>query len=328
MVMNQTNAHSRREFLQTTAGLVLAAGFSGACSSVPRGAQQTKHWTVACRDAHLKATGQPDCWAALKFLGIAGVEVDVTPDMLCPALYHQEKKYSLATDAGVQELSGELAARGVTITAFCMHNHFDDRLEDEVAWMRKLVPVAQAMNIKTIRIDVAPHKTPVDQFLPVAIKACKAVCEINDGRPVRYAIENHSRFTNDPAVLDQLFAGVGSPQLGLTLDALNFYWFGWPLEEVYGMYERFASRVLHTHCKNVRYPADQRNIRRPMGWEYAKYAAPIYEGDIDYKRVVAILRKANYQGDLCLENECLKHFPPAEQPGVLRKEIAMLQSLA
>ncbi len=326
--MHPTNARSRREFLQTTAGLVLAAGFTGACSSVPRAAAEPKHWMVACRDAHLKATGQPDCWAALKYLGITGVEVDVTPEILCPALFHPAKQYSLATPAGIDALAGELAARGVTITAFCMHNRFDDRLEEEIAWMRRLVPVAQALNVKVIRIDVAPHKTPVDQFLPVAIKACKAVCAIGEGRPVRYGIENHSRFTNDPAVLDQLFAAVGSPQLGLTLDALNFYWYGWPLEELYGMYEKFAPRVVHTHCKSIGYPPDRRNVRRPMGWEYAKYAAPIYAGDIDYKRVVAILRKANYQGDLCLENECLKHFPPADQPGVLRKEIELLKSLA
>ena len=134
--------------------------------------------------------------------------------------------------------------------------------------------------------------------------------------------------SNDPAFLDKLFDGVGSTRLGLTLDALNFYWYGWALDEIYGYYEKFAPRVFHTHCKSVRYPADKRNVRRPMGWEYAKYAAPIYEGDIDYKRVVAILRKANYQGDLCLENECLRHFPVEQQPGVLKKEIEMLKSLA
>jgi sugar phosphate isomerase/epimerase len=325
--MKKPTALSRRDFLQTAAGLVLTAGFSGACST-PRTVQPSKPWMVACRDAHLKATGQPDCWAALKYLGVAGVEVDVTPEMLCPALFHPEKKYSLATPAGIEALAAELAAQRVTITAFCMHNRFDERLEEEVAWMRRLVPVAQALNVQVIRIDVAPRKTPVDQFLPVAIKACKAVCEVVADRPVRLGIENHSRFTNDPAVLDQLFAAAGSPQLGLTLDALNFYWYGWPLEELYGMYERFAPRVFHTHCKSVRYPPERRNIRRPMGWEYGQYAAPIYTGDIDYKRVVAILRKAHYQGDLCLENECLKHFPAAEQPGVLRKEIELLKSLA
>lgn len=321
--MKTTHELTRRHFMQTAAGLMLLAGLPAA-----RAVSSAAPWMVACRDAHLKATGQTDCWAALKFLGIGGVEVDVTPDLLCPSLFHLEKKYSVATVAGIKELSADLAAHGATITAFCMHNRFDEKLEEEVAWMRRLAPVAQEMGVKAIRIDVAPRKTPVEKFLPVAITACKAVCEVVAGRPVSLGIENHSRFTNDPAMLEQLFAAVGSQQLGLTLDALNFYWYGWPLEEIYGMYEKFATRVIHTHCKSVRYPADQRNIRRKMGWEYGKYAAPIYDGDIDYKRVVAILRKANYQGDLCLENECLKHFPAAEQPGVLQREIALLKSLA
>ena len=325
--MKTTHEFSRRDFLHTAAGLALATGLSGGCAA-PRGAQQQKPLLVSCRDAHLKATAQPDCWAALKFLGIGGVEVSVTPDLLCPGLFHQEKKYSLATAAGLKELSADLTAHGVTISAFCMSNRFDERLEEEVAWMRKLAPVAQDMGVKAIRIDVATHKTPVEKFLPIAITACKAVSEVVAGRPVCLGIENHSRFTNDPAMLDAIFAAVGSSQLGLTLDALNFYWYGWPLKDLYGFYEKFAPRVFHTHCKSIRYPAEQRNIRRAMGWEYGKYAAPIYEGDIDYRRVVAILRKANYQGDLCLENECLKHFPPAEQPGVLQKEIALLKRLA
>jgi sugar phosphate isomerase/epimerase len=116
--------------------------------------------------------------------------------------------------------------------------------------------------------------------------------------------------------------------LGLTLDAMNFYWFGHPLNDLYDLYAKYASRTFHTHCKNLKYPEEKRNVRRPMGWEYAKYAAPIYEGDIDYRRVAGILRKAGYKGDLCLENECLSHFPKDEQAGVLKKEIELLKQLA
>ena len=325
--MHTDHIVSRRHFLQSAAGLALAGGFSAACKTTDS-AGGSRHLTVACRDAHLKATGRPDCWAAIKFLGVAGVEVDISPEMVCTSLFHPEKKYCLATDDGVKMLADDFAAHQVVITAFCMHNKFDDRMEEEIAWMRKLVPVAQQLKVKAIRIDLAPHKTPVDQFLPVAIKACKAICEIAEGKPIRYGIENHGRFTNDPDALEKIFDGVGSPQLGLTLDSLNLYWFGHPLESLYGIIEKFASRVIHTHCKSVCYPEDQRNVRRPIGWEYAKYAAPIYDGDIDYKRIVAILRKANYQGDLCLENECLRHFPVEQQPGVLKKEIEMLKSLA
>jgi sugar phosphate isomerase/epimerase len=85
--------------------------------------------------------------------------------------------------------------------------------------------------------------------------------------------------------------------------------------------------VVHTHCKSIRYPADKKNIRRDIGWEYGKYNCPIYEGDIDFKRIVKILRNAGYQGDLCVEDESLGKYPANEQADVLRKEIVMLKGL-
>jgi sugar phosphate isomerase/epimerase len=318
---------SLRDFLKTTASAAFAAAFTGAHDS-GFGADAASRWPVAIRDAHLKITGQPDCWAAMKLLGVSGVEVEINEQLLCFSLYHPAKPYRLDKPDGIQTLRDDLAAHGATLTAFCMHNRLDERLEQEVAWTRKVVQVAHQLGANVIRIDVVPHKTPADQFLPFAIKACKQWCETAEGTPVRFGIENHGHVTNDPQFLDKLFDGVGSPRLGLTLDALNFYWFGHPLNDLYGICEKFAPRAYHTHCKSARYPEDKRNTRRPIGWEYEKYAAPIYEGDIDFKRVAAILRKAGYRGDLCLENECLAKFPAGQRPDVLKKEIAMLKGLS
>jgi sugar phosphate isomerase/epimerase len=178
-----------------------------------------------------------------------------------------------------------------------------------------------------VRIDVVPHKLPSDEFLRFAINACKRLCELAEGTPVRFGIENHSQTANDPVFLEKLFDGVGSPKLGLTLDTANFYWWGHPLKDLYGLYEKFASRVVHTHCKNIRYPDDKKNVRRPMGWEYDKYNCPLYEGDIDFKKVVAILRRAGYRGDLCVEDESLGRFPDAERASIIRKEISTLKEL-
>ncbi len=326
------NAHSlpRREFLKTAAAFAASSALLGLA---PRAAAAAaKPWTVAIRDGHLKSSGQPDCWSALKELGVSGMEVTVGEDLRCAGLYHAEKKYTLATADGIKALQDDLAAHGATITAFAMNNRLDERLderlEQEVAWARRLVAAAASFGVTAIRIDVVPHKTPVGDFLPVATKACRALCDVAAGTPVRFAIENHGRITNDPAFTEKLFDGVGSAQLGLTLDAMNFYWFGHPLQDLYGIYEKFAPRVFHTHCKNLRYPADQKNVRRAMGWEYGKYSAALYDGDIDYRRVAAILRQANYQGDLCLENECLGHFPKDQHAAVLKKEIALLKTLA
>jgi sugar phosphate isomerase/epimerase len=148
------------------------------------------------------------------------------------------------------------------------------------------------------------------------------------GTPIRFGVENHGNIANNPQFLEKLFDGVGSAKLGLTLDCANFYWWGLPLNDLYPIYEKFAPRVVHTHCKSIRYPDDKKNVRREIGWEYAKYDCPIYEGDIDFKRIAKILRNAGYRGDLCVEDESLGKYPASERADVIRKEIAMLKGLA
>lgn len=318
---------TRRDFLKASTGLALTASVLGAGGSC-LAAETTRRWVVACRDIHLKVTGKADSWFALKELGANGVEVNVSEELLCPILYHPQRKYSVATPDGLKGLQDDLQANGAIITALCMNNRLDERLERELAWTRKLVAAAQKLNVTAIRIDVVPRAISGEAFLPFAIKACKQMCDLAEGTQVHFGIENHGQLSNDPQFLEKLFDGVGSPHLGLTLDAMNFYWFGHPLNDLYRICEKFSARVVHTHCKNLRYPEDKRNIRRPIGWEYEKYAAPLYEGDLDYQRIAAILLKANYQGDLCLENECLGHFPKEQQAAVLKREIAFLKKLA
>ena len=316
---------SRRNFLKTTAGLAFSAGIMD-LDNLSMAAARRK-WPVGCRDVYLKLAGNSDCWSAMKALGAEGIEVDVGLNLACPNLFHPERKYSLATADGIKVLKDDLAASGCKIAAFMMSNHLDERLEEELAWTRGLVKAAQQLDVNTIRIDVVPRKLDTEKFLPFAIDACKQMCAIAEGTPIRYGVENHGKFTNNPDVLDKLFDGVGSPKLGLTLDCANFYWWGHPLGNLYKLYEKFAPRVVHTHCKSIRYPDDKKNVQRDMGWEYGQYCCPVYDGDIDFKQVVAILRKANYAGDLCVENESLGRFPEAERGEIMKKEIALLKRL-
>jgi len=316
---------SRRRFLGVLSGATLGAGIAGKTGAAPGAG--TGRWLVSCRDAHLKEAGQSDCWAAAKWLGIDGIELGVDDKLACPGLGPAQTQYSVADAAGVERLRADLDRHKVAVPAFCMHNRFDERLEQELEWIARLVEVAPALGVRAIRIDVVPRKTPVDAFLDFAVGLGKRLCTIGGNRDVRFAIENHGKVTNDPAFLRRLFAAVGSDRLGLTLDPMNFYWFGHPLDEVYKIYEEFAPRAFHTHCKNLGYPPEKRNERRPIGWEYGQYARPVYEGDIDFRRVATLLRAAGYAGDLCLENETVRRMPEAERPAVLKREIAFLKGI-
>lgn len=324
--MKRSPTSSRRSFLHTGSRFALAAAALPSSAPFARAASNT--WPVGCRDPYLAYAGKPDCWSAMKELGAEGLEVEVSLNLDCAKLFHPQRKYSLATAEGIQVLKDDLASTGCRITAFMMSNHLDEQLDKELEWTRSLVQAAAKLGVHTIRIDVVPRKLTGDAFLPFAIDACKRMCQIAEGTPIRFGVENHGKITNDPAFLEKLFDGVGSNKLGLTLDVANFYWWGHPVSDLYAIYEKFASRAIHTHCKSIRYPDDQKNVRRAMGWEYGKHCCPIFEGDIDFKRVVEILRKAGYQGDLCVEDESLGKFPEAERGAILKKELAMLKGLA
>lgn len=315
---------NRREFLAGSG--CLAAGLTAA--SLAGGAEAgaaAPALRLACRDVHLKHTGRPDCWAALESIGAEGVEVVLGDDLAMPDLYHPDRRYSAATEAALETLRADLKAAGRRITAFCMANRFEERPDFEVEWCTRAARAAKALGVTAIRIDVVPHKLARAEFLDFAVQTLRRLIEVTEPTGVAFAIENHGGTTNDPAFLGPLFDRVGSPRLGLTLDTGNFYWFGHPLSKVYELYETFAPRVRHTHCKNIRFPEDQREKQRPVGWEYDRYNCPLYEGDIDFRRVVKVLRAAAYANDLCVEDESLEKFPAAERGGILAREIRHLR---
>ena len=110
------------------------------------------------------------------------------------------------------------------------------------------------------------------------------------------------------------------------MDTGNFYWRGYPLSEVYGILRILAPYTKHTHVKNICYPADTRELMREGGWEYGTYVCPVYEGDINHKKVVKILADAGYKEDVCLEDEALGHFQPGEERiSVLKKDVDHLK---
>lgn len=322
--------HTRREFLQNT--LAAGAGLSlGARVALAADASAEKpKWAITCRDAHLRQIGEADPWAAMQKIGVDGVEAEVSPDGKLPVLSTGERPCSIATEDDVKRLAERLGREKRRITAFCTHNRFDERPDEEVEEMKRLVRAAKALDVRAVRIDVVPRKLAgkPDEFLRFAIDMGKRLVKVAEGSELHYGVENHGDTSNKPEFLRKLFDGIGSPKFGLTLDTANFYWFGHPLSKLYVIYEEFAPRVFHTHCKSIRYPEDRRDAQRPMGWEYDKYTCPLYEGDIDFKRVAAILRQAGYRGDLCVENESLGRFPEGERAGILKREAELLRKLA
>ncbi len=140
-------------------------------------------------------------------------------------------------------------------------------------------------------------------------------------------VENHGPVANDPRWLDDVLTAVDDPRLGLTLDTGNFYWYGFPLSQMYGLIEHFAPRIKHTHLKNVNYPKELADVRREIGRGYKEACCPLDEGNLDLRRVVHILRTAGgYARDLCVEDESLFKYNADDKVNVLRRDVAAVRA--
>lgn len=328
--MSDHEGRTRREFLRDSVTAAAAVGAINTMSQAESKSPTTRPaWVISCRDAHLPETGEPDVWSAMKAIGVEGVEVAVKLDGACPGLFGRKKAFSIAKPDQVKALGDELAAHRKKITAFCLHNKFDARPDQEIECVKMTARAAVKLGVPAIRIDVVPREIKDEsEFREFAIDIGKRIVDATKDTPVRFGVENHGGTTNKPEFLRQMFDGIGSKRFGLTLDTANFYWFGHPLSKLYDIYAEFVTLACHTHCKSVHYPEPEREKQRKMGWEYGKYNCPVYEGDIDFKRLAGILRKANYAGDLCIENESLRKFDKSERGKVLKKEADFLRRIA
>ncbi len=110
-------------------------------------------------------------------------------------------------------------------------------------------------------------------------------------------VENHWGLARTPEGLLRIHKAVNSPWLGVTFDVGNF------LEDPYAKLEQIAPAATHVHAKTY-------------------YGGGVwYTLDLDYDRIVGILRKVKYRGRISLEFEG-KEDPKTAVPkslAVLRK---------
>lgn len=328
-IMHKHELRSRREFLRESIAAVAVGTVGAAWRAEAQGAAEPPALKIACRDALLAHTGEPNIFSTMRAAGVDGTEATVNPDCSLPLMYMPDKSYSIAGPDRVKELADELTKQKKEISAFCILNRFDIRTEDELALTIKTAKVAVELGVPVVRIDLVQQKIKdIDEFVPFCIKIGRRLVEATRGMPVRFGVENHGRTTNRPEFLRKVFGGIGSKRFGITLDVGNFYWYGHPLSKLYDIYTEFAPWACHFHAKSIAYPKADQERRREPGWKYSECRCPVYEGDIDYKRVMAILRKSNYRGALCIDDESIGTFPQAQRRDVIKKDADFLRRIA
>ena len=285
---------------------------------------------VSVRDDVLKQAGYGSIAEGLKDMQLDSVEVEFFHDYTVWDTTGWNK-ISFAPKDAVQKIKDSYGKKKIKICAFLLHNNFNcPEPQKEVQWVIDVIKTAAGLKIPAIRIDAItkgekeePFETRVTRFVDCMRQALSAT----SASKVALGIENHGIQGNDPAFLKQVIERVDNERLGVNMDTGNFYWNGFPLNEVYDILRSVAPYTKHTHVKNIRYPEETRQQKRANGWEYGKYVSPIYEGDIDHQQVVAILKNAGYNGPLTIEDECLGKLDADQKKEVLRKDTAYLKGL-
>lgn len=287
---------------------------------------------VAVRDEMVPAGPGRSFFDGLRQIGVAAVELHVAPDLSVPHPVDESGRalLSLATPNAIRAASARLAAQGVRVTALMLATDFSgDDAGAHVDWAVRAAHAAHALGVAALRLDPWTRRTdlPVTSIRDNLVRCLRQVLDQTADTGVHMGIENHGRLFNDPDLLDAVLVAVDDPRFGMTLDTGNFYWYGYPLGELYAVLERFAPHARHTHIKNIAYPAELAETRREIGYEYGRYAAALDEGNIDMGRVIQILLRAGYRGDLCVENEALARYGgPEQQIEILRRDVQTLRA--
>ncbi|HPO16326.1 MAG TPA: sugar phosphate isomerase/epimerase family protein [Candidatus Hydrogenedentes bacterium] len=303
--------------------LISAAVMAGAALAADSGMY------VSVRDGMVGGDTFASPIEGLKHLGVDAVELNLARDFSVQPLDGKDKVI-LKTDEDAKAFRQNTEKLGIRICSVLTACDFSaGDMESNTAWIARAIEIADLLGASAVRIDSAMAKERELDFearVKLFAEGLTGALQRTANSKVALGIENHGFQGNNLAFLLNVFQLVGSDRLGSTLDTGNFYWRGYPLSEVYGILRVLAPYAKHTHVKNIHYPEDQREIMREAGWKYSVYFCPLDEGDISIAKVVDILAKAGYKGDICVEDESIsKCKTPAEKIAVLERDVACIK---
>lgn len=276
---------------------------------------------VAIRDVLIKNIGFHNVFEGLKWLGVNNIELALNKELKAIAF----SDVNLGDSSLLNEFVSKLKESGVSVCAILLGNDFgSENVKSEIEYVRRGVEVAKRLKVKVVRVNAVMRPKPswtLEDMHDITVSSLKSVLDTNSG--VWLAVENHGVVSNRREFLRSLFKRTKGLPIGLTLDTCNFYWYGYPLNEVYEIYEEFAKHVKHTHIKNAASIGPKDSYR---GHGSVKMK-PLYEGDIDLNRAIRILWENGYEHDLTIEDESLSNYSIKERRKIVLKDIQFLERI-
>lgn len=264
----------------------------------------------------------------LKFLNLNHLELHLNNEFQSYPL-NSNHKISLKSEETLLSFKKELQEQNIFVAALLTDFDISMHTEEQsIDWLKNAVNIASTLGAKVIRIDSLLQQEHLYTFGgKIELFAnifSELFAEIQD-TPINFGIENHGKDGNNPIFLLSVVHTIDDPRFGLTLDFGNFYWRGYPLSETEAILKLLAPYAKHTHIKNIAYPKTAQEIYRETGWEYATYLCPIFKGDVNIEGILPELKKSNYDGVLCIEDESLGHFEDITQKKqILKQDVEFL----
>lgn len=204
-------------------------------------------------------------------------------------------------DAFLLRLRRHAFLRGVAFSGTAVGNRFTlpkgPEREAEIASVKKWVDHAAVLGVPHIRVfagNLIKPSTPAEAK-SLAVAALEDCAEHAGRKGVFLGLENHGGIVAEPADLLEIVRAVQSPWVGINLDTGNFH-----TDDPYADLARCAPYAVNVQVKSELQPRGQK------------------KGPADLRRLVRILRDANYQGYVALEYEAAED-PWTAVPPLLRQ---------
>lgn len=209
----------------------------------------------------------------------------------------------------IREKADEL---GMNIEAYFVgaHLYYDTPEENEAEVQRvcRQLDVAKALGCKIMRHDVCYRLTKTgngksfDLQLPTIAENCRKIAEYGQKLGIKTCSENHGYIAQDSDRMERLFNAVNHDNYGLLVDFGNF---SCADEDHVTAVSRVAPYAISAHAKDMHiyegkvygdgiFPTRGGNSLR---------GAIIGQGNVPVKQCIRAMKRAGYDGYLCIEFE-------------------------
>ncbi|MDB6003902.1 MAG: hypothetical protein JWR15_889, partial [Prosthecobacter sp.] len=254
------------------------------------------------RDKEQKPKGDRPQWSILDFIDWCG-DNNVPGAEVTSYFFPKD-----VDEAFLLEVKRRAYLRGVQLAGTAVGNNFalpkGEKLSEQIAYTKKWIDYSAIMGAPHIRVFAGPQSKELseEQAVTNCQESYQECLDYAAKKGVFLGLENHGGIVAEPENLIKMVKAANSPWAGINLDSGNFH-----TEDPYADLAKIAPYAVNVQLKM--------EISR-------KGAAKGESEPSDVKRVIQIMRDANYQGWFTLE------FETKEDPFVKVPEICdMLRPL-